>query len=63
MTKHLFRAYRKFLLWTETRIVKCTMCAAKSGRQFPAHAERIARNHTRGTGHVVTISRFDRGTK
>jgi hypothetical protein len=60
--KRLFKLYRKLMLWSETRVVRCTMCPAYSDRQFLPGAERIARNHTHGTGHVVTVSRFDRPT-
>jgi hypothetical protein len=56
--KTLFRLYRRFLLWTETRVVKCNTCGATSDRQFKSGAERIARNHARGTGHAnITVKR------
>lgn len=57
--RQLYRLYRRLLLWSETYVVRCSMCAAAtSHRQFLAGAKRIARNHTHGTGHVVKISRF-----
>jgi hypothetical protein len=46
--------------WSEQRVAKCRICKATSDRQFGTGAYRIAANHARGTGHVVTVSRVGR---
>lgn len=43
---------RRIKKWFNWRVAHCTFCGATSDRMPIASAERIAKNHRRGTGHV-----------
>jgi len=54
----MMKLWRRWKRWSQQRVAHCNVCGATSDRIFGDGAERIARNHSRGTGHAnVTVRR------
>jgi predicted HNH restriction endonuclease len=54
--------WRRLQRWSIQRVVKCDVCGIESGKVYGNLAERMAKNHTRSTGHarvrVLRVVRF-----